>query len=772
MIHSTLASMRRKRDLILYGCIAVVVVLSVETIRISELSSVRRSTKHRLQEDMAARQRLAGNDHHDEFYEGLKSSEHEAIPVPTIAPQSLQTQRTMPPVTAAMMPLLDMSEPARDVGTTCPLPVLHPWKWTEKMTWGVRRPFATCEALPRVAATFSFVSSDGDAVELDGGKCPEGGTVFGFDELGDSSLPRLQSVMDAEMRQNELRERFAQDPTFSFASVRKPIGRETQWRVSKVTTPYVLVVCGAVESPRGKQLHIRAQVRPSRKKGHLKKVLGSHMRQQSAGAHLPLNVIHLMFDSTSIHAFRRSATRTMKWLEDMNNQHDGAARVFTQKHYHSVSCCSPGNQVPMYAGAVNGEGDRFVASEPRRESTSWLWNIADARNFTTFWSLDNCPDKSARDYHATPSTDVRVVAPLCLAGVLLSHKDLECLGGRTVDEHVFEGLRSFWQLHKHERKFAALQFITPHEESEKQILELDITTAAFFEELAASGEWNNTALIFWSDHGINFGKYATTHDGEFEKLLPFAHVMLPRWLVEVERPHWGKTLRGNQDALVSPYDMYEVSRSLLYFPDAPPPYASSRDRRDPPLPRPSESHIMASFQKDITPLNLMEVAVPSGRDCLEANIPVEFCTCIAWRTLQVGSDKAWWDRGNQLLTSVVLPTHRKRVVTVTTAAGVRTGVCAALEDVDVVGMELQEWPLSYKPKEQENSKRVWMMPNRDMLKVRYQHRTTSAVFEATLSIDKSRPLDVFDVASIDRLDAMKKKCGVVDKVSEHLCECL
>ncbi|CUG86276.1 Hypothetical protein, putative [Bodo saltans] len=638
------------------------------------------------------------------------------------------------------------------------------------MSWGVRKPFAQCEALPHVAASFSFYSTDGGVVELDQSHCPEGGTVIGFEELEDGSLPRLQSVMDAEMRQNELRERFAQDPSFSFATVRKNIGRETNWKVSDVTTPYVLVLCGPVASPRGKELHIRSKVRPSRKKRHQTKVTQS---KAHAGGSQHLNVIHLMFDSTSIHAFRRSATRTLKWLEDMNQRTEGGtSRVFTQKHYHSVSCCSPGNQVPMYAGVVNGEGDRFVASEPRRDSTNWLWNIADAQNFTTFWSLDNCPDKSARDYHATPSTDVRVVAPLCLAGVLLSHKDLECLGGRTVDEHVYQGLRSFWHQHKDERKFAALQFITPHEETEKQILELDISTAAFFEGLDASGEWNRTALVFWSDHGINFGKYATTHDGEFEKLLPFVHVMLPRWLADDAKPHWGDTLRGNQDKLVSPYDLYEVSRALLYYPNTPPLFASSRDKRDPPLPRPSESHIMASFQKDVTPINLLDRTVPDNRDCLDANIPVEFCTCIVWRGIhQGGSDSMWWERGNKLLTSVVLPQHRKQIAAVDTASGVRHDLCEPLSEVLVTSIELQEWPLSYKPKEQQNSKRVWMMPNRDMLKVRYQHRTTKAEFEATISIDKEQPDAVYDIATIDRLDAMKKKCGVVNKAAEHLCEC-
>jgi hypothetical protein len=690
-----------------------------------------------------------------------------AIPIP--AQPSRPHHGGSAPTTNSLstVALLDISKPADNVSSVCPLPVLHPWKWQQKMTWGVRKPFAACDAIPQAnIAWFSSVGKDSDTVEIDRTKCPEGGLAIGFKELEDASLPRLQSVMDAEMRQNELRERYAQDPSYSFATIRKPIGAATQWIAMGVTTPYVLVLCGPAEHPRGKQLHIRSQVRPSRATHHAAK------RRQGDEGHKGIqNVLHIMFDSTSIHAFRRSAPRTMRWLEKMNNDAVGSSRVYTQKHYHSVSCCSPGNQVPMYAGCINGEGDHFVASEPHRDSKSWLWNIADTLGFTTFWSLDNCPDKSARDFHATPSVDVRVVAPLCLAGVLLSHKDLECLGGRTVDQHVYEGLRRFWQQHSVERKFAAVQFITPHEESEKQLLELDITTSAFLEEMDAQGEWNRTALVLWSDHGINFGKYATTHDGEFEKLLPFAHVMLPRWLVDDASPSWGRALRINQDRLVAPYDLYELGRSLLYYPNAPPPYAASRDTHDPPLPRPSESHIMASFQKPVTPINPVEAVVPIDRDCASANIPVEFCTCVPWRVLaDDAKDATWRGRGSTLL-DVVLQQHRTAIWNVSTAAGYRQGLCLPLMDVELIGMELQEWLTAYKPKEQPVAKRVWMMPNRDMVRLRYRNKRTHADFEAVVSVDKLRPTDLFDVAKIDRLDAMTLKCGLVDKVAEQLCEC-
>jgi hypothetical protein len=411
--------------------------------------------------------------------------------------------------------------------------------------------------------------------------------------------------------------------------------------------------------------------------------------------------------------------------------------------------------VPMYSGNMNGEGDFFINSEPKPSSHDWLWNIArDKLGFTTFWSLDNCPDKSARDYHAYPTVDSRVVAPICLAGVLLSHKEATCVGGKFVDRHVLDGLESFWDQHRGARKFAAVQLITPHEESEKLLIEVDHVLSAFFRRFEERGDLEDTAIIFWSDHGINFGKYASTHDGEIEKMFPFVNVIVPHGV----SPAMHENLRAATEELTTPYDLYEVARSLLYYPDAPP--AFGHDPKNPPLPKPENSHIMASFQKKLDPVDLTRVRLPSARSCWDANIPMEFCTCIPWRTTTESKYAGF--------AKLAVAAHQDLLRNYTGA----DGICHPVKFGHVVSSMVQVWPEEYKPKGKDTAKAIWMKPNRDMLRVNYETAAGQGhgVFAVTFSIDKS-DIAKFDVAHVDRLDAMTKKCGITQKVQEQLCLC-
>ena len=633
----------------------------------------------------------------------------------------------------------------------CEVPVLHPQKFKDKMGWGIRKNFTPCSPFNN---PFSSASEAGMSwsvrVDLAHPACASSSpALLVFREMEAKEFTRLTSTLDAEFRQNDLQERYrlrlpldADGPLPAFAEGRRPL--DVNGSSGAISEPYAVVVCGA---------HAEVHVRVPR-----------IVKPPHAALSFPKrrirNFLHIMFDSTSLHSLLRSARRTVSWLERMNNDLEAPSAVFPLFHYHAVSCCSPGNQIPVYSGNMNGEGDRFVKAEPFRSSRDWLWNVASSLGYTTFWSLDNCPDKSARDYHAFPSVDCSVVAPLCLAGTILSHKDQSCVGRRTVDETVLGGLRSFMKTHSDLPKFAAVQFITPHEESEKLILELDVLFEAFLVELETSGALEDTALLFWSDHGINFGKYASTHDGEIEKMFPFANFVLPKSFAR--ETGFGDHLWANRRELVTPYDVYEATRSILYYPSRPPPFA--HDPSNPPLPLPRESHIMASFQKNITPLNIATARVAEmTRDCLDANIPVEFCTCIPF--VQVSSTSSEYEQFVNVLVPFAVSEH----ASVVDGLNVKQQLCKPAAMKSVVSVALQEWPTTYHPKEQEQEKQVWMAPNRDAVRVRYE-LLGGELFEALFSVSKSNR-SAFDLSLLVRIDAMTKKCGVTDKRDELLCVC-
>jgi len=253
-------------------------------------------------------------------------------------------------------------------------------------------------------------------------------------------------------------------------------------------------------------------------------------------------------------------------------------------------------------------------------------------------------------------------------------------------------------------------------------------------------------------NGINFGRYATTHDGEIEKLFPFAHVILPRW---VDRS-LHERLRLNQDKLVTPFDLYRVSQSLLHYPNPAPPFDQRhRDTKNPPLPGVDVSHIMASFQKPITPIDLTRELASYNRTCLEANIPVEFCTCLPFSPLRDGRD-LWVQRA--------LAAHRHRV-----SEYQGKGVCSEVELHETIKVEVQKWPTEYKPELKTTAKRMWAMPKRDVVRVQYS-TTSGATFTTVMSVSQTNASQ-FDVSLQRRVDSITKKCGVTDKVLEQLCVC-
>jgi hypothetical protein len=643
----------------------------------------------------------------------------------------------------------------------CEIPVLHPGKFQEKMGWGIRKNFTPCSPFAEafsVAVERNGKDRSGWRVTVDKShpacrdKIP---VLYSFREMDDEQFTRLTSTLDAEFRQNDLQERYKlrlpaeREGGPAFADNRVDLDKSS---TAEVDHPYVVAVCGAYA-----EVHVRAPRLTKRTNNP-----AAAPQSSLFPAKRIRNFLHVMFDSTSVRSLVRSASRTVAWLERMNNDARSPSAVFPFFHYHAVSCCSPGNQIPVYSGNMNGEGDRFVNAEPHGHSRDWIWNVASSLGYKTFWSLDNCPDKSARDYHAYPTVDSRVVAPLCLAGTILSHRDQSCVGRKTVDETVLSGLRSFLRDFNEEPKFAAVQFITPHEESEKLLLELDVLFEEFLVELENAGVLNDTALLFWSDHGINFGKYASTHDGEIEKMFPFVNFVLPKSFAE--ETSFGDHLWENRRKLTSPYDVYEATRAILYYPAATPPF--SHDPSNPPLPHPRDSHIMASFQKDITPSNLATGRVDDARDCLAANIPFEFCTCIPFTTLPaISSDYKLFVKE---LAPVAISEH---LTIVSRINAERPQTCKPVipATVSVTSISLQVWPVAYKPKEQEEEKKVWMFPNRDVIKVQYS-MDSGEQFQALFSISKSNR-SVFDLSLLVRTDAMKSKCGITDKKEELLCVC-
>ncbi|KAK7794926.1 hypothetical protein R5R35_005898 [Gryllus longicercus] len=91
---------------------------------------------------------------------------------------------------------------------------------------------------------------------------------------------------------------------------------------------------------------------------------------------------------------------------------------------------------------------------------------------------------------------------------------------------------------------------------------MDLRTLQFFNELDGSGTYNNTIVIFFSDHGMRFGKIRQTHVGWLEERLPFIYILLPDWF-KYKYPEAYQNLQTNRNRLTSTFDLYVTLKDVL-----------------------------------------------------------------------------------------------------------------------------------------------------------------------------------------------------------------
>uniref|UniRef100_A0A8D8SUQ8 Uncharacterized protein n=1 Tax=Cacopsylla melanoneura TaxID=428564 RepID=A0A8D8SUQ8_9HEMI len=108
----------------------------------------------------------------------------------------------------------------------------------------------------------------------------------------------------------------------------------------------------------------------------------------------------------------------------------------------------------------------------------------------------------------------------------------------------------------------------------------------------------NTAILFFSDHGIRFGAIRQTYSGWFEERLPFIFFYLPEWY-QKKYPRKISNLRANRNRLTSPYDVYHTLNDLT---------------------RLTNRSTCENCRSLLEP-------IPENRSCADVGISQHWCTC-------------------------------------------------------------------------------------------------------------------------------------------------
>ncbi|CAB3383269.1 Hypothetical predicted protein [Cloeon dipterum] len=116
-------------------------------------------------------------------------------------------------------------------------------------------------------------------------------------------------------------------------------------------------------------------------------------------------------------------------------------------------------------------------------------------------------------------------------------------------------------------------------------------------------DFNRTALLFISDHGMRWGPIRDTYQGWLESCLPAAYMVLPPWFEKLY-PEAVRNLRQNAASrLTTPFDLHATLTDLIH-PD--------KGLKHP--------------RTTIRGISLFR-SIPENRTCESASIPESFCTC-------------------------------------------------------------------------------------------------------------------------------------------------
>ncbi|GAB4815444.1 hypothetical protein N2152v2_002490 [Parachlorella kessleri] len=299
---------------------------------------------------------------------------------------------------------------------------------------------------------------------------------------------------------------------------------------------------------------------------------GSGARQtqrQPSGAGAKLNIVFLFVDSVSRRHFFRRMPRTAAALEGIAKR--GTADLYQFFRYHTVGFSTDPNTHALYTGTTMEHPGAIPVWQAYRNAG---YVTGSAYNLCEGWGADYNQRAGRHDHE--------LVAPFCDPEYHPITPDGEpykifqgafsilrrCLRGRFVHRYNFDYMRSFLRsYHGVSPYFLLSSFHEGHEGTGEVLATLDPDAAEFLEELTPD-QLNTTLVIMLADHGLTMGlNFLFTQNGKTEHKNPFLAMLAPRWLPQAY-PELAKALRGNEQRLLSAFDIHTMLHHVLHLGDA------------------------------------------------------------------------------------------------------------------------------------------------------------------------------------------------------------
>ncbi|XP_020914580.1 uncharacterized protein LOC110252137 isoform X2 [Exaiptasia diaphana] len=321
--------------------------------------------------------------------------------------------------------------------------------------------------------------------------------------------------------------------------------------------------------------------------------------RQGEKPNIPLDIMVLGFDSTSLSHFQRKLPKVKKILQE-----DLEAWV-----YNGYSIVGDGT-TPAFLAMLAGKDEKEL-SEARKSKNGdyidkwpFIFKKLHQHGYATFFSEDQAKYASVhyrlKGFYKQP-VDHWMRHFWLAASDHTNGKEYWCLGTEPAYRKRFRNIKSFYKAYPKQRKFSFSFFTIGHDDvNALGYLQDDFVT--FLKDMKSSGYLDNTFLVVMGDHGIRYGAIRKTMLGKLEERLPLLSISVPQWFKN-QYPEHSRHLGINTNRLTSPYDLHATFQQIL-----------------------SKNH-----QKTYKHGQSLFTEISKSRTCDEAGNPEHFCPCVNWK---------------------------------------------------------------------------------------------------------------------------------------------
>ncbi|CAG9818667.1 unnamed protein product [Phaedon cochleariae] len=298
--------------------------------------------------------------------------------------------------------------------------------------------------------------------------------------------------------------------------------------------------------------------------------------------------------------------RTMPKTFSYANKH-----FISLRGYNKIGDNTFPNLMALMTGYSKEQLDVFCNMSVKLNNCRFIWDAFKDSGYVTAYAEDEC-DINTFNYDrpgfSAPPTDFYYHPYILASEKLPVKKRYErtfCSGPETSGERILNAARDFAVSFKGVPSFGLFWMNSFSHENVNLPGAMDEPVLRFLSDPGTLYAWNDTILVFFSDHGFRFGDIRHTHSGWLEERLPFIYFGFPSTFIE-SFPERYEIFLQNSNRLTTPYDVFNTFQEILKIGN--------------------ESHVAVRSEGCPKCQSLFK-KVPENRTCEDASIEQHWCTC-------------------------------------------------------------------------------------------------------------------------------------------------